>query len=90
MGGLVPLKIQDYRGWSPVFPDNSSFLFFYEDNEFRLCKQKNGLSQMNSKSDGSIIGLGASETGQAFCLPANYENSQAKLNKTKYGYFYPS
>jgi len=44
MGGLIPLKVQDYKGWSPVFPDDSSFLFFYEDENFRLCKQKNGLS----------------------------------------------
>lgn len=44
MGGLIPVKIQNYKGWSPIFVENSSFLFFYEENDLRKCKQKNGLS----------------------------------------------
>ena len=58
MGGLIPVKIKNYNGWSPIFEDNSSFLFFFEDNNLRKCKQKNGLSQLRSKANGSIIGFG--------------------------------
>ena len=89
MGGLIPLKIQDYKGWSPKVPDDSSFLFFYEDDNFRLCKQQNGLSQMSSKAEGSIIGLGASGTGQAFIFSISEGQSAAKLNRTRYGFSLP-
>ena len=75
MGGLIPEKIKNYKGWSKIFPEDSSFLFFYEDNKLRKCKQQNGLSKINSKADGAIIGLGASANGLAFYFTCNRENS---------------
>ena len=37
MGGLIPVKLQNYNGWSSVLPDNSSLVFFYDDNKLRQC-----------------------------------------------------
>ncbi len=40
MGGLLPIKLKNYYGWSSVLPDNSSFLFFFEKNEIKKCIKK--------------------------------------------------
>jgi hypothetical protein len=50
-------------------------LFFFEGNDFRKCLQKPGLSKLNSKADGSIVGFGASTSGQAFYITNSFENS---------------
>jgi hypothetical protein len=42
MGGLSPFQIKNYNGWSELLPDNSSLVFFYENNKIRKCSQKNG------------------------------------------------
>jgi len=44
---------------------------------------------MSSKTEGSLIGLGASATGQAFIWSTSEGNSGAKLNRTRYGFFLP-
>ena len=30
LGGLAPVEIKNYNGYSDLLPDNSSFLFFYD------------------------------------------------------------
>ena len=42
MGALIPKKIKEYYPYkSKIFKDNSSFVFFYDDNKLRKCAQRN-------------------------------------------------
>jgi hypothetical protein len=38
MGGLIPKKFQNLNSWSSAFPDNSSLVFYFDENKFRKCK----------------------------------------------------
>ena len=37
IGGLTPVEIKDYDGYSSLLPDDSSFLFYYDQNKLRKC-----------------------------------------------------
>ena len=62
MGGLLPIKLKNYNGWSPVLPDNSSFLFFFEKDKIKKCSQKDGKAALYSNSSYCFIGFGQHNT----------------------------
>jgi hypothetical protein len=70
MGGLIPIKFQKLNGsYSSALADNSSLIFFYDDNKFRKCPQMNGQAKAFSRTSDWIVGLGNSSNG--LCLAIN-------------------
>ena len=41
MGGLSPVQIKNYNGFTDLLPDNSSLVFFYDEDQLRKCPQIN-------------------------------------------------
>ena len=41
MGGLSPVQIKNYNGFTDLLPDNSSLVFFYDEDQLRKCNQIN-------------------------------------------------
>jgi hypothetical protein len=37
MGGLSPVQIKNYNGFTDLLPDNSSLVFFYDEDQLRKC-----------------------------------------------------
>ena len=36
MKRLIPIKLQNYNGWSSALPNNSSLEFIYDDNKLNI------------------------------------------------------
>ena len=41
MGGLSPVQINNYSGFTDLLPNNSSFVFFYDEDQLIKCSQRN-------------------------------------------------
>ena len=48
MGGLSPVHIKNYNGFTELLPDNSSLVFFFDENKLRKCPQTNKCAAMCS------------------------------------------
>ena len=55
MGGLIPRKSQDYNGWSSELSDNSSLVFFYDDDKLRKCPQRNGNAAVGCDKNAIVV-----------------------------------
>jgi hypothetical protein len=50
LGGYTQTEWKDYNGKKEI-PSNSSFIFFYDDDNFRKCPQKNTTCYAHSDSN---------------------------------------
>ena len=37
MGGLIPIKFEGCNGYWLAIPDNSSLVFYFDNNNFKIC-----------------------------------------------------
>ena len=58
MGTLIPIKVKNFAGVSTYFEDDSSFVFFYDDNKLRKCSQKKHEAHAISLSNDYILAVG--------------------------------
>ncbi len=89
MGGLIPIHFQNLNIWSKALPDNSSLVFFYDDNKFRKCPQRNGQAQAYLKVSDDCFALGGN-SAPCFIINKTKTSCFARLNTTTYGYDFPT
>ncbi len=64
-------------------------VFFYDDNKFRKCPQRNGQAYAFSRASDWIVGLGGYNNGVGFAINKTKTSCWAKLHTTYYGYDIP-
>ena len=58
MGGLSPIQIKNYNGFTKLLPEYSSLVFFYDKNKLRECPQINKSAGICSGKYNRIFAFG--------------------------------
>ncbi len=65
-------------------------VFFYDDNNFRKCPQRNEQAKAYSRASDWIVGLGDSNNGVGFAINKTKIFCYAQLHTTYGGYDFPT